>query len=352
MREAIAWARSVPSASPNPRVGAVVVRDRKVLGRGAHRGPGTPHAETVALAGINAAGATLYVTLEPCNFSGRTPPCAPAVIAAGIRRAVVAMEDPDQRVSGRGLAALRAAGVEVVVGVLEDAARRLNLPFIHHRESGRPLVVLKLALTLDGHLAAPDGSSRWITSARTRVLVHEERALSDAILVGAGTIEQDDPSLTVRHVETPRQPARVIVDGRGRVSASAAVFKSISDAPVIVATTHASSHEIQTSWKEAGAEVLVVEGSGEGVDLDRLLRELGARDILQVLCEGGAKLATSLLKDDLVDRLKLHYGSKMTGGGPSIGDLGIASMEDAHAWRMTEMTRVEDDLLVTLERKP
>jgi diaminohydroxyphosphoribosylaminopyrimidine deaminase / 5-amino-6-(5-phosphoribosylamino)uracil reductase len=350
MREAIALARSVPTASPNPRVGAIIVRDGKVLSRGAHRGAGTPHAEAVALAEQDARGATLYVTLEPCSFLGRTPPCARALIRAGIGRAVVAMEDPDDRVQGRGLAALRAAGVEVVVGVLEDAARRINAPFIHHRTTGRPLVVLKLALTLDGHLAAPDGSSRWITSAKTRVLVHEERARSDAILVGAGTVLMDDPSLTVRHGNFDRQPAIVVVDARGRVSPSAAIFRTARAAPVIIASTDASDHEVRTSWKEAGAEVLILDGSDEGVDLLSLLGTLGQRDFLQVYCEGGASLATSLLRHGLVDRLELHYGPKMTGGGSSIGDLGVHSMEEAVGWAVTGRRQIEDDLLLTLER--
>jgi diaminohydroxyphosphoribosylaminopyrimidine deaminase/5-amino-6-(5-phosphoribosylamino)uracil reductase len=351
MREAITLARSVPTASPNPRVGAVIVRNGRAVGRGVHRGAGTAHAEAVALAGLDARGATIYVTLEPCSFFGRRPPCAAALIAAGIGRAVVAMEDPDHRVQGRGLAALRAAGVKVTLGVLEDAARRINAPFIHHRSTGRPLVVLKLALTLDGHLAAADGSSFWITSDKTRVLVHEERARSDAILVGAGTVTIDDPALSVRLGNSLRQPARVVVDARGRVSASAAIFRSGGTAPVIVATTDASSHEVRTSWKEAGAEVVVVENSLDGVDLVGLLRALAARGFLQVYCEGGARLATSLLREDLVDRLELHYGPKMTGGGPSIGDLGVGSMEEARAWMVTERRRVDDDLLVRLERR-
>ncbi|MEA2508338.1 MAG: diaminohydroxyphosphoribosylaminopyrimidine deaminase [Actinomycetota bacterium] len=351
MREALALARSVPTASPNPRVGAVIVRDGKTIGRGVHRGAGTPHAEAVALAGLDARGATIYVTLEPCCFFGRRPPCAQALIAAGIGRAVVAMEDPDHRVQGRGLAALRAAGVKVSLGALEGAARRINAPFIHHRITGRPLVVLKLALTLDGHLAAADGSSFWITSDKTRTLVHEERARSDAILVGAGTVRNDDPALSVRLGNSLRQPARVVVDAGGRVPASAAIFRSGGKAPVIVATTDAASHEVRTSWKEAGAEVVVVEGSVDGVDLVGLLRVLGDRDLLQVYCEGGARLATSLLREDLVDRLELHYGPKMTGGGPSIGDLGVGSMEEARVWMVTERRRVDDDLLVRLERR-
>jgi diaminohydroxyphosphoribosylaminopyrimidine deaminase / 5-amino-6-(5-phosphoribosylamino)uracil reductase len=350
MRQALALARSAPSTSPNPRVGAVLIRDGSVIGLGAHRGPGTPHAETLALAGADAVGASLYVTLEPCNFFGRTPPCAPAVIAAGIQRAVVAMEDPDERVRGSGLAAMRAAGLEVVTGVLEDAARRINLAFVHHRTTGLPLLILKLALTLDGRLAAPNGSSRWITAPRTRILVHEERSRSDALMVGVGTVETDDPTLLVRGVAAARQPVRVIVDASGRLRSSTAVFDSAPEAPLIVATTDDANQDIRNSWREAGAEVLVLGSSAEGVDLLQLLGDLGRRGCLQVYCEGGPRLATSLLKHRLVDRLELHYGPKMVGyDGASIGDLGVADIGDARLWTTTDVKRVENDLLVSLE---
>lgn len=351
MREAIALARSAPFTSPNPKVGAVVVRDGRVLGRGAHEGAGTPHAERRALEGIAAGGASLYVTLEPCCFAGRTPPCAPAVIAAGVARVVVAMQDPDPRVSGRGFAALRAAGLEVVTGVLEDEARRVNRAYIHHRTTGRPFVVLKLALSLDGRLAAADASSRWMTSPQTRRLVHEQRLLADAVVVGAGTVTIDDPALTVRDVHAFRQPVRVVLDAGGRVRPSAALFGPGGGGPVVVATTDASSHEAQTSWKEAGAEVMVLASSDQGVDLHDLLRELGRRGFLQVYCEGGAGLATSLLKLDLVDRLKLHYGTKLVGGnGISIGDLGTTTMAEAQVWSRIALEERGGDLLVTLER--
>jgi diaminohydroxyphosphoribosylaminopyrimidine deaminase/5-amino-6-(5-phosphoribosylamino)uracil reductase len=350
MREALALARAAPFTSPNPRVGAVVVRDGRVISRGTHKGAGTPHAEAAALAGIDAREATMYVTLEPCSFFGRTPPCAPAVIAAGIKRVVVAMEDPDERVAGNGLAALRAAGLEVTIGVLEEAARSLNVAFIHHRTTGLPLVILKLALTLDGHLAAKDGTSRWITSPETRLLVHEARAASDAVLVGAGTVLVDDPSLTVRGVESPRQPARVVVDARGRMPLTAAIFTSADETEVLVATSTAVDEEVQAGWKKAGAEVLVVSDSEEGIDLHDLLTQLGARDFIQVYCEGGARLATSLLKQGLVDRLELHYGARMVGdGGPSIGDLGVTNMAGARRWTIASLSRVDSDVLVSLQ---
>jgi diaminohydroxyphosphoribosylaminopyrimidine deaminase / 5-amino-6-(5-phosphoribosylamino)uracil reductase len=352
MRQALALARSGPPPSPNPRVGAVLVRAGRVIARGAHRGPGSPHAESLALAGVDANGASLYVTLEPCNFFGRTPPCAPAVIEAGVHRAIVAMEDPDERVRGKGLAEMRAAGVEVTTGVLEDPARRINRAFIHHRTTGRPFLILKVALTLDGRLAAANGSSRWVTSPRTRVLVHEERSRSDAVMVGVGTVQSDDPSLSVRDLASRRQPVRIVLDSTGRLQPSAAVFSSLPESPLIVATTERASQSARTLWKQAGAEVLVLRGSPEGIDLSELLIALGNRGLLQVYCEGGAGLATSLLKQRLVNRLELHYGPKMVGNGPSIGDLGVADMSDARQWTTVDVTQVDDDVLVTLEPVP
>jgi diaminohydroxyphosphoribosylaminopyrimidine deaminase / 5-amino-6-(5-phosphoribosylamino)uracil reductase len=349
MRQALALARSGPSPSPNPRVGAVLVRDGRVIGRGAHRGPGTPHAETLALAKGDATGASLYVTLEPCNFFGRTPPCAPAVIQAGVHRVVVAMEDPDERVRGKGLAEMRAAGLQVATGVLEQPARRINRAFIRQRTTGLPSLVLKLALTLDGRLAAANGSSRWITSARTRAVVHEQRSRSDAVMVGAGTVEMDDPSLSVRDVALQRQPIRIVLDSSGRLRSSTAVFSSVQESPLIVATTEGASQSARDSWTQAGAEVLVLGRSPEGIDLAQLLRALGERGLLQVYCEGGAELATSLLRHRLVDRLELHYGPQMVGDGPSIGDLGVEDMGAARQWRTLDVTRVDDDILVTLE---
>src|SRR5918999_2950011 len=246
MTEALDLAASAGFTSPNPRVGAVFVRDGVVVARGRHQGPGTAHAEAQAMqAGAEVSGATLYVNLEPCVHHGHTPPCVPALVAAGIARVVVAGRDPDTRVRGRGLAALRAAGVEVREGVLGDAAVRLNAAYAHHRSTGRPLVSLKLAFTLDGRLSAPDGSSRWITGEEARAFVHRRRAEVDAVMVGAGTVLKDDPELTSRLGPVERQPARIVVDGRGRVPATAKVF---ADGDVVVATTDASPHETQLGW--------------------------------------------------------------------------------------------------------
>ena len=210
MHRALALARSAPFTSPNPRVGAVIVKEGSIIGEGAHQGVGTAHAETAALEGAgDVRGATVYVTLEPCNHHGHTPPCAPALADAGVARVVVALEDPDDRVSGAGLELLRSAGVEVSTGLLEHQARLLNAPYLHHRTTGRAYLTLKLALTLDGRMAAPDGTSRWITGDDARDYVHRRRLEADAVMVGSGTVATDDPALTVRAVPAGRQPAAV-----------------------------------------------------------------------------------------------------------------------------------------------
>jgi diaminohydroxyphosphoribosylaminopyrimidine deaminase/5-amino-6-(5-phosphoribosylamino)uracil reductase len=350
MGRALELARGPAFASPNPRVGAVVVGDGQVLGEGAHHGPGTPHAEAAAIAGIDARGATVYLTLEPCNHHGRTPPCAPALVGAGVARVVAAMDDPDPRVGGRGLGVLRAAGVEVTVGVLREEAERLNRAYLHHRRTGRAFVSLKLALTLDGRATAPDGSSRWITGPEARRIVHARRLESDAVLVGAGTVLADDPRLTVRDVAAPRQPVRVVVDARGRVSRDAAVFREPGGA-CIVATTASCPHDAQIDWKEAGAEVLVLPEGERGVDLGALVETLGARGMTEVFCEGGPRLASSLIAGDLAGRLELHYGPLLAGGGLTIDDLGIATMSEARRYRVEETRRAGADLLVTLVRE-
>ena len=352
MRHAFRLARRAAFTSPNPRVGAVVVQDGRVVSSGAHAGAGSPHAEALALRGVDPRGGTLYVNLEPCVHDGRTPPCAPAIIAAGIKRVVGAIEDPDERVGGRGYRLLRGNGVEVTTGVLASEARQLNAAYVHQRLTGLPLVRLKLAMSLDGRMAAPDRSARWITSEATRRRVHARRAAADAVMVGAGTVLQDDPRLTVRGLRVARQPARIVVDGAGRVPPDAAVFDTSPPAGVIVATTDHASHETRVAWKEAGAEVIVLPHAPTGVDLDALVHALAGRGWLEVYCEGGARLATSLLVDDLVDRLELHYGSVLLGrGGPEVGDLGSETIAGAVRWRLLDVTRSDDDVILTLDRR-
>ena len=348
MARALTLAADAGFTSPNPRVGAVIVRDGTVLAEGAHRGVGSPHAETVALHATDAEDATLYVNLEPCTHHGNTPPCAPAVVDAGIERVVVGVEDPDPRVSGAGLAYLRDRGIEVDVGILADEAAALNDAYLHHRRTGRPLVTLKLALTLDGKLAASDGSSQWITGELSRRYVHKRRARCDAILIGAGTVVADDPHLTVREVPSARQPARVVVDATGRVVATSHIFE---DGEVIVMTTISSPHVTKTGWKEAGAEVVVVGQAQAGVDLRAVIDNLAARGWIDVYCEGGAALATSLLREDLVDRLSLHYGPLVVGEGIGIGDLGVTTLGDAARWQMRQVESMGSDAMLVLERK-
>jgi diaminohydroxyphosphoribosylaminopyrimidine deaminase/5-amino-6-(5-phosphoribosylamino)uracil reductase len=350
MRRALELAASVPNTSPNPKVGAVVVRNGRVIGEGVHEGWGTAHAEAVALDGIDAAGATLYTNLEPCNHTGKTPPCAPLLVERGIVRVVAAVEDPDARSRGSGFTHLRAHGVDVTAGLLAAEAIRLNAPYLHHRRTGRPFVTLKLALTLDCRMAAPDGSARWITSENTRRMVHAARLRADAIIVGAGSVVHDNPRLTVRHIPAVRQPRRVFVDATGRVSADAAIFGD--GGPTIAAVTDGVPHEERTAWKEAGAEVMVLPGSSRGVDLGALLDELGRGGCLDVLCEGGAQLASSLLAEDLVDRLEIHYGPRIVGrGGPDLGDVGVRSLRDARAWNLVELQRSEGDITATFEKE-
>ena len=342
MARAIELAGSVPNTSPNPRVGCVLVRAGEVVAEGVHKGPGHPLAEAAALAGADAHGATLYVNLEPCSHLGRTPPCAPIIAAAGVRRVVAAMADPNPLVSGQGFELLERAGIEVTVGVGAPAARLLNAPYLHHVTSERSFVSLKLALTLDGRLAAADGSARWITGEEARALVHRRRLEADAVMVGAGTVLADDPRLSARLPGARRQPARVVVDGRGSVPPDAAVFAD-DGAEVIVATTTSASHDAATAWKEAGAEVIVLPGDGR-VDLDALVGVLGRRGYLEVLCEGGARLASALLERGLVGRLELHLGALIAGAGPGLA-LDIATLAEAPRFGLADLRRAGDDVV-------
>jgi diaminohydroxyphosphoribosylaminopyrimidine deaminase/5-amino-6-(5-phosphoribosylamino)uracil reductase len=349
MARAIELARRAPRTHPNPRVGCVVVRDGAVIGEGWHRGAGHPHAEPIALAGLDARDATVYVTLEPCVHHGRTPPCAKAIIDAGVQRAVVAIADPDERVGGRGLAALAAAGLEVEVGVLADEAEALNAPYLHHRRTGTSFVSLKLALSLDGGLAAADRSARWITGELARGHVHQRRHEVDAVMVGAGTVVTDDPELTVRDFPATRQPIRIVVDASGRVPSTARIFSA--EGNVIIATTDRGAEAEGAGWAQAGAEVVVLPATDRGVDLHGLLKELGARDFVEIMCEGGAELATSLLREGLVDRLELHYGPLLLGAGAvRLGDLGIRTMADVGRWSTSEVRATDEGFIATLVR--
>jgi diaminohydroxyphosphoribosylaminopyrimidine deaminase/5-amino-6-(5-phosphoribosylamino)uracil reductase len=307
------------TTSPNPWVGCVIVAADGQLAEGATQPPGGPHAEVVALAaaaaaGIDVTGATAYVTLEPCSHHGRTPPCADALAEAGVARVVVGIEDPDPLVAGRGLARLRDAGVEVTAGVAADVIAAQLAPYITHRTTGRPLVVLKLAASLDGRTAAPDGTSRWITGPEARADAHRLRAESDAVLVGAGTVRADDPALTVRHV-AGRDPLRVVL---GHAPPGAKVHPALE-----------------------------VEG-----DLGPILDDLGRRDVLQLLVEGGAGVAGEFHRAGLVDAYVLYLAPALFGGDDAPGlftGAGAATMADVWRGRITRVIPLGDDIRVDLQ---
>jgi diaminohydroxyphosphoribosylaminopyrimidine deaminase/5-amino-6-(5-phosphoribosylamino)uracil reductase len=342
-------------AAPNPMVGALVVNDGRSVGEGWHEGPGTPHAEVDALsaAGELSRGATLYVTLEPCSHQGRTPPCAPAVIEAGITRVVAGVRDPNPAVDGRGFAILREAGLQVVEGVLAPESAELIAGFAKHARTGLPFVILKMAASLDGKIAARDGSSRWITGDAARADVHRLRAASGAIVVGAGTAAADDPSLTVRLPGfRGRPPLRVLLDATGRTLATGALFDGT--APTLVATTGGCPAESRAAWEGTGSEVLVIdEPAAEGrVPLRPLLEALGKREIQQVLIEGGPTVAWAAIEDDVVDRLVLYLAPKLIGGSNASGILGgegVATIADARPIRIRRIDHVGDDLKVLAE---
>jgi diaminohydroxyphosphoribosylaminopyrimidine deaminase/5-amino-6-(5-phosphoribosylamino)uracil reductase len=351
------------TASPNPMVGAVLVRDGRVVGEGFHRAAGTAHAEAVALAaaGAAAAGATCYVTLEPCAHHGRTPPCADALLAAGVARVVAAVTDPDPRARGAGLERLRAAGVRVDIGAGAAAAAEQNAAYLTHRRLGRPRVTLKAAASLDGKVAAPDGTSQWITGPAARSDAHRLRAEADAVAVGAGTALADDPRLTVRLPGfTGRQPLRVLVDAAGRVGANGHLFDG--EAETLVATTPAAPATAVDAWKAAGAEVLVCQPTtvtvggalgappvGQGVDLDDLTRVLGERGVLELLVEGGPRLQASLWGAGLADRLVWYLAPLAIGGEAApglLGGAGAGTLADARRLRLASVDRLGDDLRV------
>ena len=353
MRRALELAaRGRGLVSPNPMVGAVVVRDGEVVGEGWYEGPrGRPHAEVHALgeAGDRAHGATLYCTLEPCDHHGSTPPCTDAVIASGLDEVVVAAGDLNPIVDGRGFARLRAAGIGITDGVLADEAHRLNAAFERHVTTGLPFVTLKSASSLDGKTAARDRSSKWITGEPARADVQRLRADADAIVVGAGTVLADDPSLTVRdpaYAGSP--PLRVVVDAAGRVPADAAVFGG--PAPTLVATTAHARRGTVEAWAAAGAEVVAFgdDGSG-GVALPELLGHLGKRDVQGLIVEGGATLAWSFVSDGLVDRVVLYLAPKLVGGAEAPGVLagrGFAPIGAALDLRIASVGRIGDDVRV------
>jgi diaminohydroxyphosphoribosylaminopyrimidine deaminase / 5-amino-6-(5-phosphoribosylamino)uracil reductase len=324
MSRALALAsEGVALSHPNPIVGAVLVKNGRIVGQGFHAYDRRDHAEIVALkkAGKQSRGATLYVTLEPCCTTGRTGPCTKTIIAAGVKRVVVAMRDPNPAVAGRGLAQLRRAGTEVIYGVHQDQAQAENEDFAQWIQTGRPLVTLKTALTLDGQIAQKAGSVTWITSAQSRQAVQRLRHRADALLTGIGTILSDDPRLTDRTGKPRRRPLlRAIVDSRLRLPLRSQIVKSARN-DVIVFTAQSPSSPKARALIRAGVEVVRVATRRNGVDLRAVIRELGKRQILNVLLEAGARLNGAALQSGIVDKMILFYAPKImgTGGVPMAG---------------------------------
>lgn len=351
MRLAVDEARKgVGRTSPNPAVGAVIVKAGRVLSRGYHRRAGTPHAEVVAIQAAKGRtrGADLYTTLEPCNHFGRTPPCSQAILDAGIRRVVCGSSDPNPVVNGKGIARLRKAGVEVVTGVLAEECDALNRPFFKWMKARMPFVTLKAAITLDGKLASSTGDSRWVTGEAARERVHRLRDQADAVLVGAGTVEKDDPQLTTR-VPGGRDAVRVIVDSKLRLSPNAKVFTQPSAAKTVVATLQKVDSPKARKLAKQGVDVWNVPARGGRVDLKSLLRQLGEAGLLHVFVEGGSEVFASFLKDELADELLLFIAPKIVGasGISWAGELGVKEMAKALKLEATKVDRVGEDILVT-----
>lgn len=343
-------ARMLGRVWPNPAVGCVIVQGDVAVGRGWTAPGGRPHAETGALAraGAAARGSTAYVSLEPCAHHGRTPPCAEALVAAGVARVVTALTDPDPRVAGRGHATLRAAGIAVTEGVEAEAARAVQAGFLSRVLRGRPHVVLKLALSLDGRIATAAGESRWITGPAARRAVHALRARSDAVLVGAGTALADDPELTVRDLGTDWQPVRVVLDSRLRLSPDSRAGRGAGTVPLWLCHGPAAPEAARAAWARTGARLLACAGDADGrVCAQDALRQLGAAGLTRVLCEGGGVLAASLLHAGLVDEVVTIAAGLALGGDarPALGALGLARLADAPAFRLAEVRPLDGDVL-------
>jgi diaminohydroxyphosphoribosylaminopyrimidine deaminase/5-amino-6-(5-phosphoribosylamino)uracil reductase len=339
---------------PNPLVGAVVVRDEEVLGEGYHSAYGGDHAEVAALGAClqDPIGATMYVTLEPCCHHGRTPPCTDAIVAAGIKRIVVASDDPTDKAAGRGLGILRDEGIDVqtIDGEVSHAARLLNQPFRKHARTGRPLVVFKSAMSLDGKVATQTGDSKWISNERSRAIVHGWRGEVDAICIGIGTALADDPLLTARAEGVTRQPSRVVFDSEARLPLESNLVRTAPEAPLIVVTSRAADRSNTEGLRAAGAEVVVAAGGTERERVIDGLDKLGALGIQSMLLEGGPRLAGSFLDAREIDEMRLFIAPIAVGGrGARIlfeGE-GSGTIADAQQAGSVEVEMIDGDVLIT-----
>lgn len=336
--------------SPNPMVGAVLVKDDVTVGRGTHMGPGLPHAEKLAIAeaGQAAKGATLYVNLEPCSHFGRTPPCTQSILEAGITRVVAAMVDPNPLVAGKGLRKLRSDGVEVDCGVLEGFARRLNAGFLMYHLKKRPFVLAKWAMTLDGRTSADSGDSRWISNDKSRRYVHELRSNVDAIAVGVGTVFFDNPRLNVRLEDyQQRQPRRIIFDGRLRTPTAARCLEPGGGETILIATEGAPPERVET-FRKAGHKVIVLPGKSRVVNTDQALRQLAEEEGIQtLLVEGGRQLHTSMIREKLVDKVIVFIAPHLVGGRHltvPTRDLGIFNVKKGFVLKNIEIKTFDTDM--------
>jgi diaminohydroxyphosphoribosylaminopyrimidine deaminase/5-amino-6-(5-phosphoribosylamino)uracil reductase len=349
MRRALALARAqVGFTTPNPSVGCVLVRGRKIVGHGATGNGGRPHAEVVALAkaGRRARGATAYVTLEPCSHTGATPPCALALVDAGVVRVVVGCVDPYPPVRGRGIRILRKAGIATEVGVLESECRFVNEGFFTRVSQRRPFGILKLATSLDGRIAGSDGGSRWISSEASRAMVHRWRRECDAVVVGAGTVVADNPRLTCR-TAGGRDPVRVVVDARLRTPPDALVFTEPSGVGAILVTLEKQVERARKRYASAAVEVLGCRKHDGEVDLRAMMAEFGRRGWCKVLFEGGAHLAASALRHGIVDRVAFFVAPKIVGEGlSSVGRVASGLIKDSLRLRELKGRQVGDDILI------
>lgn len=354
MAEALALARrGVGRTSPNPLVGAVIVRRGEVVGRGYHRRAGANHAEVVALsrAGVRAKGASLYVNLEPCCHHGRTPPCTDAILASGVRRVIVGMLDPNPLVNGKGIGRLRRAGIEVSTGLMAAECRAANEGFWLAMKEHRPRVTFKSALTLDGRVATRSGNSRWVSGSESRRVAHRLRSEHDAILVGVDTVLADDPRLTCRGVRGGRDPLRVVVDSRLRTPTKAALVRlaAESSAPTWIFATRAASPRRVQALQRAGVEVIQVAAQRQRVDVKAMLAQLARRGVHNVLLEGGPTLAGSLWRAQTIDRVAWFIAPRVLADPqalPVVWGPPVARMADAHTLRDVSVRRLGQDLLI------
>lgn len=338
--------------NPNPLVGAVIVKEGKIIGEGYHKCYGDAHAEINAFksAREKVDGATLYVNLEPCSHYGKTPPCAQAIVEKGIKKVVIAMKDPNPLVSGRGIEIMEKHGIEVITGILEDEALKLNEIFIKYINTKIPFCLLKTAMTLDGKIATSTGDSKWITGESSRKIVHQIRHHFSAIMVGVNTVIVDNPLLTARlEGKKSKNPIRIIVDSRGRIPLDANVLKCDSDTPTIIATTEQINKEKKIAIEKKGAQVLIIPSEKGKVSLKRLMKELGQRQIDSVLLEGGSTLNYSALKEGIVDKIMTFIAPKILGGSKAktpVGGSGIDFVKDAFMLKDMQFEKCGEDLII------